>query len=93
MINCKPLITPLRSSAKLSLFDEAESIDATTYRTLIQKLIYMTQSRPDIAFSVNLLPRFMHQPTKVQFGAAKQILRYLAGTMDHGIYYTRGSSG
>ncbi|XP_039137235.1 uncharacterized protein LOC120274764 [Dioscorea cayenensis subsp. rotundata] len=91
MFNCKPSSTPLCTNAKLNLFDEAEPADITAYRKLIGKLIYVTQSRPDIAFSVNLLSRFMHQPTRNQYGAAKQILRYLAGSMDFGIYYERGN--
>lgn len=90
MINCKPSITPLSTDSKLSLFDEVESTDITGYRKLIRKLIYATQSRPDIAFPVNLLSRFMHKPTKNHLGAAKQILRYLASTTYIGIYYEEG---
>lgn len=59
MMNCKPSIS-LSPSTKMSLFDELKSVDITGFRKLIGKLIYLTQSRPDIAFPVNLLSRFMH---------------------------------
>jgi len=90
MINFKSTISPMNPNLKMSLFEESQLADITAYRKLIGKLIYVTQSRPDIAFPVNLLSRFMHHPTKNQFGAAKQILRYLAGAVDYGIHYERG---
>lgn len=55
------------------------------------KLVYVTQSRHDIAFPVNLLTRFMLHPTKNHSGATKQIIKYLAGTTDFGIHYERGN--
>ena len=50
-------------------------------------LIYLTHTRPDIAFSVGVVSRFMHFPSKHHFGAAKRILRYVAGTICLGIWY------
>jgi len=50
-------------------------------------LIYLTQTRPDIAFSVRVDSRFMHFPSKHHFGAVKRILRYVAGIIYFGIWY------
>lgn len=44
-------------------------------------------TRPDIAFSVNLLARFSHAPTSRHWGGIKMIFRYLKGTVDMGLYY------
>lgn len=55
----------------MSLFDDGVSANITANRKLIEKLLYVTKSKPNIAFSVNLLSRFIHQPTENQFGAAK----------------------
>lgn len=41
-------------------------------------------------YAVNLLSRFMTKPTKILFGATKQVLRYLARTSDYGIQYNKG---
>lgn len=90
MINCKATVTPL-SNSKLELHDDVEPTDITTSMNLIGKLIYLIQSRHDIAFLVSFMSIFMHQPTRNHYGAAKHILRYLAGTMDFGIFYRSGN--
>ena len=43
-------------------------------------------TRPDIAFSVNNLARFNSNPQKEHCTALKQILKYLKGTTNIGIY-------
>lgn len=37
----------------------------------------MTHTRPDIAFSVGVVSRFMRQPSKVHYEGANSILRYI----------------
>ncbi|XP_016549467.1 secreted RxLR effector protein 161-like [Capsicum annuum] len=66
--------------------------DARSFRILVGGLIYLTHTRPDIVFSVGVISRFMQQSSKVHFGAAKRVLRYIAGTMDYGIWYSQVSN-
>lgn len=47
------------------------------------------RTRPDLAFAVGFVSRFMEDPREDQFAAVKRILRYIAGTKDHGIVYGR----
>lgn len=89
IFNCKPSATPLSPNSKLNIFDEAEFAYIIAYKKLIGKLIYVTPSRPNIAFSVNLLSRFMYQPIRNHQEEAKQITRYLSKSMDFEIYYER----
>lgn len=49
-------------------------------------------TRPDISFPVNCLSQFMHAPTDAHWNAVKRVLRYLAGTTDHGIFLKKGST-
>ena len=49
--------------------------------------MYLNHSRPDIAYSVGVISRFMHNLTKNHLGAAKRIMRYVAGTVNFGIWY------
>jgi hypothetical protein len=49
-------------------------------------------TRPDIAFSVNLLARYSSAPTRRHWNGVKHVLRYLRGTTDMGLFYPRGSN-
>jgi hypothetical protein len=46
-------------------------------------------TRPDIAFAVNLLARYSSAPTRRHWVGVKTILRYLQGTQDLGLWYSR----
>ena len=60
------------------------------YLSLIGALMYLANStRPDIAFAVNLLARHSAAPTKRHWTGAKQILRYLNGTKDLGLFFQK----
>ncbi|KAK5834056.1 hypothetical protein PVK06_017927 [Gossypium arboreum] len=48
-------------------------------------------TRPDIAFAVKKVCQFMHKPLDSHFKAVKRILRYLQGTLSHGLQFTRSS--
>lgn len=49
--------------------------------------MYLTNTRPDIMFSVSDISRFMHKPTKHHLGAGKRILWYVAGKIGMGLWY------
>ena len=55
----------------------------------IGALLYLAQcTRPDIAFSVNLLARFSSAPTYRLWTGINHIFRYLRGTIDMGLFYS-----
>ncbi|RVW83084.1 Retrovirus-related Pol polyprotein from transposon TNT 1-94 [Vitis vinifera] len=87
MLNCKVVATPMNSNEKLQAEDGTKRADARRFRSLVGGLIYLTHTRPDIAFAVGVISRFMHCPSKQHLGAAKRVLRYIAGTYDFGIWY------
>ncbi|KAK2434187.1 putative mitochondrial protein [Trifolium repens] len=60
------------------------------YLSAIGALLYLANyTRPDIAFSVNLLSRYSSSPTRRHWNGVKHILRYLRGTMDMGLFYPK----
>ncbi|XP_019055103.1 PREDICTED: uncharacterized protein LOC109115474 [Nelumbo nucifera] len=92
MLNCKVKTTPMNVNEKLQLEDGTEPADARYVRSLVGGLIYLTHTRPDIDFSVGVLSRFMHSPSKHNLGAAKRVLRYIAGTLEFGLWYSHVSN-
>lgn len=92
MSDCETAVTPMNVNEKLQREDGTEAANARLFRILVGGLNYLTHTRPDIAFPISLVSRFLHNPTRQHLGAAKRILRYVAGTMDFGIWYSRTSS-
>ena len=83
MHTSKPLSTPMvphNHPIDTSLFS-----NPTFYRSIVGGLQYSTFTRPDIAYSVNFVCQHMHQPSNFHFQLVKRILRYVQGTLDHGI--------
>lgn len=94
MEEAKTRIIPLSPSLRLSK-DEGEPLDTRVfpYSSLVGALLYITVcTRPDIAFAVGALSRYMSNPTTVHWHAAKGVVRYLAGTADLSLTFT-GSAG
>ncbi|XP_033147559.1 uncharacterized mitochondrial protein AtMg00810 [Brassica rapa] len=89
MSNCNPVATPLPT--QLNQIPQKKELfsNPTYYRTLAGKLQYLTLTRPDIQYSVNYICQKMHSPTVSDFDLLKRILRYVRGTTDMGINFTK----
>lgn len=88
MDNAKPVVTPMCSSQILTAYLGTPLTDPTQFRATVGSLQYLGLTRPDIAFAVNRLSQYMHQPTDIHWEAVKRVLRYLAGTVTHGIFFS-----
>ena len=89
LANCNPSITPMESRLKLSKSSADPAVDATEYRKIVGALRYLVNTRPDLAYAVGYVSRFMEKPTVEHLIAVKRILRYVAGTVNVGCYYRR----
>jgi hypothetical protein len=87
MLECKSMNTPMEMKIKLLVDTSSELIDATLYRQIIGSLMYLTNTRPNICFSVNMLSQFLVEPRHVHLVYAKHVMRYLKGTLDCGLSY------
>jgi hypothetical protein len=74
---------------KLSRDSTGATVDGTWYRSLVGSLRYLENTRPDLAFSVGYVSRFMERPTKEHLAVVKRIVRYIAGTIHFGCQYGR----
>jgi hypothetical protein len=86
MLKCKSMYTPMETKLKLLVDTSSELVDATLYRQIIGSVMYLTNTRLDICFS---LSQYLVEPRRVHIVAAKHMMRYLKGTLDFGLYYTR----
>ena len=71
---CKPAATPIDSNQKLSEAREEPPVDKGMYQRLVGRLIYLTHTRPDIAYAVSVISQFMHDPREPHLQAAHRIL-------------------
>jgi hypothetical protein len=85
MSNCHSTTTPVDTKAKLSASDGARVADASAYRSLAGALQYLTLTRPDLAYGVQQLCLFMHDPRESHLAFLMRILRYVKGTLSFGL--------
>jgi hypothetical protein len=88
MEDCKAVSSPVDISTKLvQAENQAPAVDVP-YREAVGALMHlMCATRPDIAFAVGMVARFMEVPQDVHWTAVKRIFRYLQGTKSHGIRF------
>ena len=92
MLNCKPTPTPMNANEKLVVDDGNGMSSVRYYRSIVGGLNYLSHTRPDIAYAISVVSRFMHGLTKHHLGVAKRILRYVVGTIGFGIWYSNVSN-
>ena len=90
--DCKPSTTPMSSGTKLTKSGSEPFDNPSLYRSIVGALQYTTITRPELAFSVNKVCQFMHQPLQSHWQAVKRILRYLKGTINLGLHLKPCSS-
>ena len=74
---------------KFTTTEESDSVNVTTYRSLIGSLRYLTHTRLDLLYSVVILSRYMEKPSQEHLNAVKRVIRYVKGTADYELLTTR----
>ena len=90
MSGCKPTDTPSDPNKKLGDAEKGDSIVATQYKRLICKLIYLSHTSPNIAFSIGFVSQFMHTPHRVHLEPAYRILMYLKSSLGKMLFFKKG---
>ncbi|RVW79953.1 Retrovirus-related Pol polyprotein from transposon RE2 [Vitis vinifera] len=84
--DCNSIITPSEVGLKLSKSGAGKMVDSTLYKQIVGSLMYLTSTRPDIMHAVNLISRYMENPTEVSdFGCKKNFSLFesdYAGDLD-----------
>ena len=81
MEDCKAMSTPMITNWKKVDTTKEKDVDPILYRHLIGSLMYLVNTRPNIAFGVNSLSQFMVEPKRMHWIEAKHILCYLHGAV------------
>jgi hypothetical protein len=87
MTDCNPCSTTIDTSSKLYGIEGPLVAGPTHYRGLVEALQYITSfTWPDISYVVQQVFLHMHDPREPHYMLIKSILRYLHGTLDHGLH-------
>ncbi|XP_070662287.1 uncharacterized mitochondrial protein AtMg00810-like [Malus domestica] len=87
MLGCKPVDTPITEKHYLGIYPYQEPVDKGIYQRLVGRLIYLSHTRPDIAYAVSVVSQFMHSPSVDHMAAVMRILAYLKSAPRKGILY------
>lgn len=84
----------MESTLKLSANDSSSPplSDPASYRRLVGHLLYLTITRPDLAYSVQALSQFMAHPSTEHLQATERVLRYIKATPGQGIMLSAAST-
>lgn len=91
MLDCKPADTPIIQNHKLGEYPSEMPTDIGRYQRLVGKLIYLSHTRPNIAYAVSVVSQFIHQPSKDHMEAVIQILRYLKSSPGKGLLFSKNN--
>ncbi|GJU98150.1 retrovirus-related pol polyprotein from transposon TNT 1-94 [Tanacetum coccineum] len=91
METCDPVGTPMEIKDKLDLDKNGTLADATKYRSMIGALMYLMSSRLNIVHATCLCALYYAKPTEKHLKEVKRIFRYIWGTVNMGLWYTKDS--
>ena len=92
LTDTKVVSIPLEMNARFTSLDGTPLSDATLYRQLVGSLVYLIVTRPDIAHVVHLASQFLSAPHSTHYAGVIHILRYIKGTMFHGLHFSAHST-
>ncbi|GJZ10708.1 retrovirus-related pol polyprotein from transposon TNT 1-94 [Tanacetum coccineum] len=89
MLTSDSVDTPMVEKSKLDEDLQGKPVDATLYHGMIGSLMYLTSSKPDLIYAVCLCARYQAKPTENHLNMVKRIFRYLEGTINMRLWYSK----
>lgn len=89
LLDCKPVDTPMMPNYKMEETQDQVPANKERYQRLVGKLIYLSHTRPDIAYAVSQVSQFMHNPSEEHMSVVVRILKYLKGTLGKGLFFKK----
>ncbi|RVW73373.1 Retrovirus-related Pol polyprotein from transposon TNT 1-94 [Vitis vinifera] len=91
LTDSKTVDTPVELNAHLTPLGGKPLSNPSLYRRLVGSLVYLTVTRPDISYAVHQVSQYLSAPRSTHYAAVLRILRYLKGTIFHGLFYSAQS--
>ncbi|XP_021801415.1 uncharacterized protein LOC110745602 [Prunus avium] len=89
MLDCKPVDTPTVQNHHLGEYPDQVSTNKEIYQRLVGRLIYLSHTRPNIAYAVSVVSEFMHSLREDHMNAVLRILRYLKSVPRKGLMFSK----
>ncbi|KAK4254159.1 hypothetical protein QN277_020331 [Acacia crassicarpa] len=89
MTGCRPSDTPIQVDKINEGANLGKSVDIGNYQRMVGKLIYLSHTRPDIAFAVSMVSQHSHDPKQKHLNEVYRILRYLKGSPGRGLLFKK----
>lgn len=83
----KVVYTPMEINTKYREAEGEPFSDPTLYRQLVGSLVYLTMTRPDISYAVQVLSQFVANIYCVHYTALLRVIRYVRGSMSQGVLF------
>jgi len=89
MLTCTPASIPMTDGLHLGAEENSPQMDAKKFQRLVGMLIYLVNTKPEIAYTTRVLSRSMYNPRILHMEATNQVLKYIKGACDYGIFYRK----
>ena len=91
LTDSKTVDTSVELNAHLTPIGGKPLSNPSLYRRLVGSLVYLTVTRPDISYAVHQVSQYLSVPRSTHYVTVLRILRYLKGTLFHGLFYSAQS--
>ena len=88
LTDSKTVDTPIELNAHLTPTGGKSLSNPSLYRRLVDSLVYLTVSCPDISYAVYQVSQYLSAPRSTHYAAVLHIFRYLKGTLFHGFHFS-----
>lgn len=88
-LGCKSTRVPIEQNHRIGSDEESPRVNKAKYQRLVGKLIYLSHTRPDIAYPVSVVSQFMHDPQDRHLQAVDRILQYLKVSPGRGLLFKK----
>ncbi|XP_031254967.1 uncharacterized protein LOC116112982 [Pistacia vera] len=89
MSACQLVDTPIEEVLKLGVEIDQVPNDKGRYQRLVGRLMYLSHTRPDLAYALSIVSQFMHNPGEQHMNTVMHILRYLKHAPGKGILFLK----